>query len=192
MLPANDLSLIRYKKSDGSFSEKTRFPGIAMLEQYSPGKAPVKIITVRADDVNGYTEECYRLFKGELKDLSQRMGIDFLIDHEVIVPNRETEAKEKYLLAELYASYEKNGYVYLDLTYGTKMTAIELFASLCYAEIARNCSIKAVLYGNYAFDGSEEGELYDVTRLYHTVRFLETASQMDRKSFENLVESMFE
>ena len=78
----------------------------------------------------------------------------------------------------------------MDLTFGTKLTSIEMFSSLYYAEIVEKCNIKSVVYGQYTSNGSSEGELYDVTRLYHTVRFLDAAAQMDRKCFENLIQQM--
>ena len=78
----------------------------------------------------------------------------------------------------------------MNLTYGTKLIAIELFSSLCFAEARYSCSIKTAVYGKYAFDGSDTGELYDVTRLYHMLRFLETSIQMDKASFADLVDQM--
>ena len=78
----------------------------------------------------------------------------------------------------------------MDLTYGSKLTAIEMFASLFYTEIAADCSIKKVIYGKYSFDGSEYGELFDATELYHKIRFFETAQFMDKECFINLVEEM--
>ena len=190
MLPAENLKELQYRYSDGRLSVNTRFPGIALLEKYAPGKAPVKIVTVRTDDDNHRTEDCYRLFLEELDRLSGKLGTRFEIETEIVVPHTEDEEKSRHFLRELLDAYENSAYVYMDVTYGTKLTSIELFSSLFFAEICKHCSIKTAAYGKYAFDGSDIGELYDVTRLYHTLRFLETSAQMDKASFADLVDQM--
>ena len=190
MLPEENLKALQYRYPDGSLSVKTHFPGIALLEKYTPGKSPVKIVTVRTEDDNQRTEACYRLFHEELGSLSGKLDTPLEIGTEIIVPHIENEEKSRSLLRELLNAYDKSAYVYIDLTYGTKLTAIELFSSLFFAETCRGCSIKNAAYGKYAFDSSEFGELYDVTRLYHMLRFLETSAQMDKASFADLVDQM--
>ncbi len=192
MLPKENLKCIKYRLSETELSSKTCFPGIAMLEKHVPGKAPVKIVTVRTNDDNHRTDECYALFQEELQELSNKLGMKLTISSEIVVPHTETAEKSKHLLRELVTAYEKSGYVYMDLTYGTKLTSIEMFSSLYFAEIFQKCCINAVVYGKYSFDGSENGDLYDVTNLYHTVRFLETGAQMDRASFADLISQLLE
>ena len=192
MLPADNLKALQYRYPDGSLSMETHFPGIALLEKYAPGKAPVKIVTVRTSDDQQRTEPCYQLFHKELGDLSAGLDLALEIGAEIVVPHTENEEKSRRHLRGLLDAYEKDAYIYMDLTYGTKLTAIELFASLCFAEICRGCSIRNAVYGKYAFDNSKAGELYDVTRLYHMLRFLETSSHMDKTSFADLVNQMLE
>ena len=192
MLPKEILKALQYRYPDGSLSGKTHFPGIALLEKYAPGKAPVKVVTVRTADDNQRTEACYHLFRQELDSLFVKLDMVPEIGAEIVVPHIEHEKKSRNLLRELLNAYEKSAYVYMDLTYGTKLTAIELFSSLCFAETCHNCSIKTAAYGKYAFDSSEYSELYDVTRLYHMLRFLETSAQMDKHSFADLVDTMLE
>ena len=187
MQPEENLKLLRYRYRDGALSSPTRFPGVALLEKYAVGKAPVKVVTVRTDDDNGYTERCYGLFHEELCQLAERFGVRLKIDAEIIVPHEESVEKECVLLKELFACFDRGSEIYMDLTYGTKLTAIELFSSLYYAEIVEKCGVQAVVYGKYAFNGSTEGELFDATRLYHTVRFLDAAAHMDRNSFVDLI-----
>ena len=190
MLPQENLKLLRYDSGDGTYSAQTRFPGIALLEKYATGNVPVKIVTVRTDDENGYTSACYRFFLEELDGLAERTAMALTVDTQITVPHNENEEKERLLLKELFACFEKGGHVYMDLTYGTKLTAIEMFSSLCYAEIVEKCSIKSVVYGKYAFNGAKEGELFDATRLYHTVRLMDAAAQMDRKCFADLIRQL--
>ena len=192
MLPEENLKALQYRYSDGALSGMTRFPGIALLEKCAQGKAPVKVVTVRTIDDHRRTEACYRLFHEELGRLSVKLNMVLEIGAEIAVPHTEDEEKSRHLLRELLSAYEKSAYVYMDLTYGTKLTAIELFSSLCFAETVYNCNIKAAAYGKYAFNSSGIGELYDVTRLYHMLRFLETSSQMDRASFADLTTQMLE
>lgn len=190
MLPPADLRPIRYQTRDGDLSSPTRFPGIALLEKHAAGKSPVKLVTVRTDDDNGRTEACYRFFHEELEQLRQRLRPDLAVDTEIVVPHNETGEKERRLLKDLFSCFDRGSYIYMDLTYGTKLTAVELFASLHYAEIVADCSVRSVVYGKYAFSDTGTGELFDATRLYHTVRFLDTAAQMDRASFADLLGQM--
>ena len=192
MLPAENLKALQYQYPDGTLSGMTRFPGIALLEKYAQGKAPVKVVTVRTVDDHQRTETCYHLFHEELDSLSVKLNIALEIETEIAVPHIENEEKSRHLLRDLLNAYEKNAYVYIDLTYGTKLTAIELFSSLCFAETIHNCNIKTATYGKYTFNSSKIGELYDVTKLYHMLRFLESAAQMDQASFADLVTQMLE
>ena len=192
MLPAENLKLLQYRYPDGTLSGKTRFPGIALLEKYAQGKEFVKVVTVRTADGNQRTKACYRLFQDELDGLSAKLDRVLKTEAEIVVPYREDEEKSRCLLRDLLNVYEKDSYVYMDLTYGTKLTAIELFSSLCFAEICHNSRIKTAAYGKYTFDGSGFGDLYDVTRLYHMLRFLETSAQMEKASFADLVTQMLE
>lgn len=176
MLPKGNLKMLQYRYPDGSLSGKTHFPGIALLEKYATGKAPVNVVTVRTADDNQRTDVCYHLFHEELDSLFVKLDMVPEIGAEIVVPHIEGEEKSRGLLWELLNAYEKNAYVYLDPTYGTKLTAIELFSSLCFAETCHNCSIKTAAYGKYTFDRSEYGELYDITKLYHMLRFLETSA----------------
>lgn len=193
MLPIENLKMLEYNGPDAdSVPYKTRFPGIAMLKDNIFGQVYIKIITVRTSDDNGRTEECYQLFKEELATLAAATGIELRITKEIIVPHKEDKAKENELLRNLFESYSKNAYVYMDITFGTKLTAVEMFSSLCYAEIAENCSIRSVVYGKYTFDNSEKGELFDASELYHTIRFMENAAHMNNKCFKDLMKQMVE
>lgn len=192
MQPADKLIPIEYKIADGNIvSSKTRFPGIAMLENFVNLNKETKIVTVRTNDENNRTEICYNYFKEELADFSKKNGKNFEIFQEIVVPYSEDKAKEKYILKSLFDCFTERSNVFLDLTYGTKLTSVEMFSSLFYAEIAKECSIKKIVYGKFSFDEKEEGELFDATGLYHKVRFLETAQFMEKEAFKQLVSETF-
>ena len=188
MLPPDTLKLLKYADPvNGDIICESRFPGIAMIKNNIHAKADVNIVTVRTIDDNSRSEECYRLFKEELSALSDDISIKLDINTEISVPHNEDISKEKQLLKSLFNSFPENSDVFMDVTYGTKMTAIEMFSSLCYAEIAKKCSIKSIIYGKYSFNGSDTGQLYDVINLYNLMRLIETSSHMDKNSFKDLV-----
>ena len=166
------------------------FPGIALLKENISKSTENRIITVRTEDNSGRTADCYGLFIRELNELSIQTGIELAPTKEITVPYSEDRAKEKSFLKELFHAYPEKNHIYMDITYGTKLTAIEMFSSLCYAETALNCNIKSVVYGKYPFDGGNSGELFDVSELYHTVRFMETAAHMNKNCFLDLIEQL--
>ena len=192
MLPMQNLKKLRYRLSDGSFSSETAFPGIAMLEQFSSNDDSVKVVTVRTDDENGRTQQCYDLFKNELSELLSNSKREITVEKEIVVAGEESQSKEKGFLRNIFSCYETHSDVYMDLTFGTKLTSVEMFSSLHYAEIIKNCTVKAVIYGKYSFDDSEIGELYDAASLYHTIRLLDTAIQMKGIYFDDLLNQIID
>ena len=191
MQPIENLKLLHYKSED-TVSCETRFPGIAMIEKFICTDEKIDLVTVRTDDDGKNTKECYKLFKEELSMFGTEKSKQIEIKQEIILPHDENEDKEKETLKKLFDCFEKRCDIYMDITYGSKLTSIEMFSSLCYAEIVKECQIKSVIYGKYSFDDSGVGELFDASKLYHTVRFLESAAHMDRKCFINLIEQMLE
>lgn len=189
MLPPDNLSKIRYRLSEEEFSSETSFPGIALIENFVDLSKETKLITVRTDDDNNRTAECYSLFREELFLLSQRKEIKLDISEEIIVPHNESTEKENLILRALFENFLEKSDVFLDLTYGTKLTAIEMFSSLFYAEIAKNCNIKKVVYGKFSFNESGIGELFDATKLYNKIRLLGTAQFMEKEIFSDFVEN---
>ena len=190
MLPSENLKSIRYMLPDDKYTSETRFAGIAMLESFVDLNKKTKIITVRTDDDNKRTEECYALFKEELARLSICKETDLCVTEEIVVPHNEEGEKENLILRKLFESFSEKSDVFLDLTFGTKLTSVEMFSSLFYAEIAKNCSIKKVVYGKFPFGDNNVGELFDATNLYRKIRLLETARFMEKNAFDDLVEKM--
>lgn len=183
-----DLKPLKYRKEDKGeiFSEPSRFPGIPFLDWSIIGDEEVKLITVRTDDDRKNTEKNYEKFKEELAALSERLGRNIEIDAEIILPHEENREKQIVLLKELCAQYEENSDIYMELTYGTKVTPIGMFSSLTYAEKVKHCNIKSVIYGKYSFKG-DIGDLYDVRCLYEMTGIINAAEYLPDGKIESLL-----
>ena len=119
------------------------------------------------------------------------MGINLPITDVLILPHEETREKQIELFRRIAAYYETDFDIYLDLTYGTKVTAIGIFSSLVYAEKVKHCNIKQIVYGKYAHDGSDIGNLYDLKYLYELNMIIHEAQYMDQNSIESMLDSLW-
>lgn len=192
MLDFDKLKLIRYRKEDKGliFSEPSRFPAIPFLEWSIFGNEDIKIVTIRTDDDKGSTARNYQAFKDELGELSKRLERELTIDAEIILPHEENREKQMHLLKELCSQYEEGTDVYMELTYGTKVTPIGMFSSLTYAEIVKHCNIKSITYGKYPFMG-EVGDLYDVLCLYQMTGVINAAEFLPDDTIDSILNDMW-
>lgn len=189
MLPSENLKMIRYRKEDAGelFSEPSRFPGIPMLEWSILGKEEIKIVTVRTDDDAKRTQANYELFKEELASLGKNIDTELKIDAEILLPHSENKDKQMSLLKEICSHFEPDADIYMDITFGTKVTPIGMFSSLVYAEKIMRCNIKSVVYGKYAHNDSSVGELYDVRPLYEMAMLINTADDLPQHSINAIL-----
>ena len=188
MLDSEKLKLLKYRKENRGeiFSEPSRFPAIPFLEWSIIGNEEIKLVTVRTDDDRNCTEENYRLFKEELAALSDRLGREITVDAEIVLPHEENREKQILILKKICEQYEENADVFMELTYGTKVTPIGMFSSLTYAEKIKHCNIKSVIYGKYPFMG-EVGDLYDVRCLYEMTGIINAAEFLPDEKIESLL-----
>ena len=193
MLPPDSLKKIPYRKEDRGelYSEPTRFPGIVMLENCILGDEDIKLITVRTADDNNRTEANYALFKEELRELSERLGKDIDIDKEIVVTHSENREKQIALFKELCSCYEEDAEVYMDITYGTKVTSACMFSTLSYAESVAEAEIKGIYYGKYSHGDYKKGDLYNVRCLYDLAMLSNTADFMTRERFDDLIDNLW-
>lgn len=193
MLPTESLKKISYRKEDRGeiYSEPSRFPGIVMLENCILDNDTVKIVTVRTDDDNGRTEGNYALFKEELGELSERLNKALKVDKEIVVTHSENRDKQLQLFKELCSCFNENDEVYMDITYGTKVTSACMFSTLSYAEKVVNCDIKGVYYGKYSHGSTEHGDLYDVRCLYELAMLSNAADFMNKEQFDGLIKELW-
>lgn len=193
MLPSQNLKAIQYRKEDKGvlMSIPTKFPGIVLLDWSVLGDEDVKIVTVRTDDKNGFTPANYELFKQELNALAEIHERKFEISGEIILPHSETKEKQILLAKEICSHFEEDCDIYMDITYGTKVTPIGMFSSLAYAEKILNCDIKSVTYGNYPFDGSNVGDIYDVRCLYELTGLIGACDILPKQDIEEMLKSLW-
>ena len=195
MQTPDNLKAVPYRKEDRGelLSEPSRFPGIIMLENNILGNEDVEIVTIRTKGAK-YTEANYQLFKNELEELSDRLERKqaLKIDKEIEIEYSENRDKQLQLFKSLCACYEEGADVYMDITYGTKVTTSCMFSTLTYAEKIAKCNIKGVYYGKFPF-GTDAvvGDLYDVRCMYELAMLANTADFMSKESFDNMIENLW-
>lgn len=183
------------KGADGVFlSEAVHFPVLAMMEwNILPGEE-VELVTVRRENDDN-TEVNYQTFLTELREMQQRSGISCRIVKEITVPHTEDKAKQTALFRELCAVYPEGADVYMDLSFGTKITTVCLFSTLPYAEKARGCTIKHITYGLHNYNASPDEEpvsqLYNVRYLYDMASFIHTVDMANADDIDHVIEGLW-
>lgn len=193
MLPKENLKKLKYRKEDIGeiYSCYTHFPAIAMIESNATGNDDISITVIMTDDANHNSEGNLELFKEELQALSEEMGVPMKVDNVIVVPHNESKSKHINLFKTLCKSYEEAGDIYFDVTYGTKCTSIALFSSLTYAEKVCSCGIASVIYGNYAFDGSDTGNLFEIKSLYNLNSIIQSLETYPIDTVTAVMESLW-
>ena len=193
MQTQDNLKCLPYRKEDTGelFTRPCSFPGIAMLESCILGDEDIKIVTVRTNDDNNRTNENYNLFKRELQALSADLGRELAINEEIIIPHSENKDKQFQLYKEICSHYEDGADIYMDITYGTKVTSACRFSTLTYAEKISKCDIKGVYYGKIPYGNETFGELYNVSCLYELSMLANTADFMTKERFDSLVKDLW-
>lgn len=166
---------------------KSRFPGIPMIKNNISKGDDFEIIALWTNNETIDKETgnviCtslnnLKLFKDELQILMTELDMEAeVIDIEI--PYYEHHAKQLSSFKKICQSYKYNSKLFVDLTYGSKMTIINEFASLIYAERVQECDIAEILYGQYNHvknDGT--GLIYDVRSLYELNTLIQTASNI--------------
>ena len=194
MLPKENLKKLKYRKEDIGeiYSCYTHFPAIAMIEGNVTGNDEVAITVIMTDDVNHNSESNLELFKAELQELSDEMGVPMKVDNIIVVPHNESKSKHIYLFKTLCKSYEEAGDIYFDVTYGTKCTSIALFSSLTYAEKVCGCGIESVIYGNYAFNDSDIGNLFEIKALYNLNSIIQELETYPMDTVTTVMENLWD
>lgn len=192
MLDSSSLKQITYRKeSDGKlYSSPASFPSIPMIEWAVSGNDDIRIVAVMTEDKTNRSEKNLELFKSQLKQLGEEMGFVLSVNDILTLPHNESPDKQIELFSKIIAFYDDSSEIHMDLTYGTKMTTIGLFASLVYAEKAMKCEIKSLVYGKYAHDGSSVGEIYDMKCLYDLNMIINSANYMTAEGIKNIIDSL--
>ena len=194
MLPPEKLEELNYVKEgkpDGVKSRKVSFPSLAMIEWNAQKDDDIRIIAVMTDDVNGCSVKNLEKFKRELSELSDDIGIELSVEEIVHVPHTESKEKHNKLFKELCALFKNGHDIYMELTYGTKVTPIGLFSSLTYADKVCGCDIKSIIYGNYAFNDSKIGSIYDIRSMYDFSMFIHSAEFMTKENLDIVLNNIW-
>ncbi len=190
MLNPESLKKLKYRKETAGelYSDPSRFPAIVMIDENLLGSEEVKIVVVKTDDDNNRTEANFELFKQELSELSEKWEREFQIDSVITVAHDEGRQKQIELFKRLSDEFEEEAEIYMDVTYGSKITSIGLFASLVYAEKVKKCDIKQVAYGKYSHNGADVGDFFDVSSMYDLAMLINSAEHLSESDIDNLLE----
>lgn len=193
MLPPEKLIKLTYKKEgkDNIISRPASFPSLAMIEWNAKKGDNNRIIAVVTDDVNGNSAVNLKKFEEELSELSSDTGIDFKIEEVIYVSQDESKKKQNNLFKNLCSKFKNEHDIYMDLTYGTKVTSIGLFSALTYADKICNCDIKSIVYGNYRFDNSGSGDIYDIRSLYDFSMFIHSAEFLEKENLDVVLNNIW-
>ena len=143
------------------------FPAIPVMEESLCDGDDVTIIPIITEDTFGNSRNNLEVFQEELAEMNQRHGWQLQLSDPIIIPHEETKPKQVQLFREFCNRYEENAEIYMDVTYGTKVTAIGVFSTLVYAERVKNCNIRSIIYGKFLHDAENTGEIYDIRPLYN-------------------------
>lgn len=189
MLPTDKLTPLYYSfEGEKDTDYKTCYPSIVQMERNIKQGDEVKIVAVMTDDDNERTADNFSVFEKELASLSERIGITLAVSERVLVPHSETKQKLIYLLKNLCAAFEEDSEIYMDVTYGTKVTSIELFTSLVFGAKVKNADIRSVIYGKFNHgEKVEQGTIYDIRCLYDIANLIYAADHLPEDKIENLL-----
>lgn len=193
MLPVDKLTPVyyRFEGEEKAADYKSCYPSILLMERNIKADDEVKIVAVRTDDDNERTAANFEVFEKELAALSLRTGISLSVAETVTVPHNEDKAKLITMLKELSAAFIRDAEVYMDVTYGTKVTAIELFTSLVYGAKVKNCEIMSVVYGKFDHGDTADGTVYDIRPLYDIANLIYAADHLPEEQLNTLLDSFW-
>lgn len=160
------------------------FPGIPMLRHNIDPSAEISIVVIYT--CAGNYQNNLELFYTELQSLSDEIGVDLRSKvKEISVPYEETRDKHVSFFVELGNAFIENADLYMDLTYGSKVSPITEFALLPYAEYGKMCRCKEVIYGKVI--GSDTPTIYDIKELYQMSRLINTISRIPGSDLNKLL-----
>lgn len=196
MLPEDKLRELSYSfeafpKDDPVSS---RFPAIPLIKKNLNKSDDYEIIAIMTDDENGFSKINLDYFKDELKKLSDQLGYEIALKDENILTVQPYETQQKHIafFNSLCKSYKKNAELYVDVTYGTKVSIISQFATLVYAEKNMNCDIAQIIYGLlFGKKDNDSGIIYDIRCLYELNMLIHSCSSIPNMDIEKMLD-MFE
>ena len=165
------------------------FPAIPMIRHNIDPTAEISVIVIFTQA--GNYKHNLELFYKELRAVSDEFNVDLTSNVvEIPVPYEETKKKHTEFFVNIGNALADDADLFMDLTYGSKVSPITEFASLVYAEQAKKCRIKEVVYGKVM--GSETPTIYDIKELYRMSQLINTMSFLPNADLEKLLNSFNE
>ena len=146
---------------------ESAFPSIPVIAESVCADDDVSIFPIITDDLAGNSRNNLEVFKAELAELNEKNGWNLQITDLILLPHEENKPKQVQLFREFCEKYEENAEIYMDVTYGTKITSIGIFSTLVYAERVKHCNIRSIIYGKFLHGTENTGEIYDIKPLYN-------------------------
>lgn len=190
MLTKEHLKKIEYSWDEHPETEKmfSCFPSIPMIKNNLSKGDEFEIIAIKTKDDGGRSEHNFEVFKSELKTLSDELGMNIEISKVIELPHEETRHKHIQFFNQLCKSYKPKAELYVDVTYGTKISSITQFATLIYAEKKNDCVISQVVYGKFAhIEGNNVGTIYDIASLYELNMMINNCSVLPNVNIDKIL-----
>jgi|GEM_PF-1564253 len=170
------------------------FPSVSLIEKAAADASLIKVAAIITEDDSGSSERNLSEFRQTIALISERTGTAIELVCVIRAMNDEVRAKQMNLFRDICSVYEEGTEIYVDVTYGTKITSLVLMSTLSYAEKIRNCEIKSIIYGN-AFGKSETdnlGDIYDVRCLYELFMLMGCLDDMPKDMAEKMISGLLE
>lgn len=180
-------------------NNRSRFPGVPMLlHNYDP-ESEAEIRFIRTITGKEAPEKNFALIKEEIANLAVNPDIDedlrakfcnadlLSSAKEICVDYDESYSKQTKFLKDMCNSFAENADIYLDITFGSKVSPVVAVSSLVFAENARFAHIKEIVYGLHA--QSNVDRIFDVKSIYRIGQALNLASGISGTNLEELLDS---
>ena len=195
MLASHFLKELEYHDEKGIFLTRSCFPAIVLLDKYTEknDESEILISTIRDDCENSSLNN--ERFLAELEKLSEEKGVKLAVGKEIVIPHNESKQKHLVIISELMSFYdtkEENCKLYVDMTYGSKVTSSEVFASLNIAEM-KGLDIEELCYGffDHSIKDNAVGVWYSIRYIYDLISIINTSSKfMPPEKIEGMIRGL--
>ncbi len=195
MLAPDELNEINYQTEHGTFIRRSAFPSIVLLDKYiqTDDTAEVEIAVIR-DDCDNSTRN-YNRFLDELNILSAEKGLALNVKTDICIPHNESKVKHFTIfgaLMSLYSENSENCKLFIDISFGSKVTATELFSSSFYAE-SQKLVVEEICYGffDHSIKNNKTGIYYSIRYIYDLVALMNSsASFMPSDKIKSLIKGL--
>lgn len=189
--PKTSLRETQYTWGDKGIIETrpTRFPIIPLIEDSALPEDSIKVVAVvtNYDNAKNNFEE---FFKPELAQLEKDIGIS--IELEVVnIEYSENQKNQMLIVSQVSEKFETGAKIYIDTTYGTKVTSITNFCLVTYAEMLCDCEICGIIYGEFNHN-TGKSKIFNAKSLYDINCIIQSAQYSPKEEVKKLVDALME